>query len=71
MKIHNCKPMTQNENVVDEVKSDSRIDSVSIRNKEMYLTVCDPTTRDLVESYYRKNYNVDVSTRGLNIQLEW
>ena len=63
--------MTYNKDVIDEVESDDRIDDLNVQNKEIYLTVYDPKVRNLVQSYYKKNYNVDVATRGLNIKIEW
>ena len=63
--------MTYNKNVIDEVESDDRIDDLNVQNKEIYLTVCDPKVRNLVQSYYKKNYNVDVATRGLKIKIKW
>ena len=63
--------MTYNKDVIDEVESDNRIDDLNVQNEEIYLTVYDPKVRNLVQSYYKKNYNVDVATRGLNIIIEW
>ena len=63
--------MTYNKDVIDEVESDNRIDDLNVQNEEIYLTVYDPKVRNLVQSYYKKNYNVDVATRGLNIKIEW
>jgi len=63
--------MEHKDDVVDEVGSDDRIDAVSKRNREMYLTVNDPTDKAAVEAHLRANYNVDVSHRGINIKVEW
>ena len=65
--------MTHAIHVTDEVEADENIDDYTVYEdaNEIYLTVLDQQARQSVAMHYKVNYNVDVSLRGLQIEITW